>query len=222
MRIGDELARRREAVGQALPPAERQVIRDTIERLRAAQIAELSLRVGETLPDFVLPDPGGTLVASEGLLDRGPLVLAFFRGAWCPYCPIALRGLESARPRIEAAGASLVAVSPLRGAELQRVADECGLGFHLLSDVGGRYSRLCGVRYDIPPEHVALYGHIGLDLASLHAGAGWTLPLPATYVAGQDGIIRFAFVDPDWAYRAEPDELVAAVRAETQAAGAGA
>jgi peroxiredoxin len=197
MRIGDELARRRVSVGQALPPAERQVVRNTIERLRAARIAEQSLCVGEILPDFALPDAGGTLVTSDELLDRGPLVLAFFRGAWCPYCPIALRGLESARPRIDAAGASLVAVSPLRGAELQRVADECGLGFHLLSDVGGRYSRLCGVRYDIPPDHVALYASVGLDLASLHAGAGWTLPLPATYVAGQDGIVRYAFVDPD-------------------------
>jgi peroxiredoxin len=213
MRIGDELARRREAVGQALASADVQVIRDTIERLRTARLAEQSLRVGETLPDFALPDAGGTLVTSDELLDRGPLVLAFFRGAWCPYCSTALRGLESARLQIEAAGASLVAVSPLRGAELRRVADECGLEFPLLSDVGGRYSRLCGVRYDIPPDHVALYERAALDLASLHEGAGWTLPLPATYVAGQDGTVRFAFVDPDWAYRAEPEELVAAVRA---------
>jgi peroxiredoxin len=187
-----------------------------------AQIAEHSLRVGETLPDFALPDPAGTVVTSDELLDRGPLVLAFFRGGWCPYCPIALRGLESVRGEIEAAGASLVAVSPLRGPELQRVADECQLGFRLLSDVEGRFSNLCGVRYEISPEHIEFYGRVGVDLASLHDGAGWSLPLPATYVTGQDGSIRYVFVDPDWAYRAEPEELVAAVRAQRQDAGTSA
>ena len=158
------------------------------------------------------------MVTSDELLDRGPLVLAFFRGGWCPYCPIALRGLERARPRIEAAGASLVAVSPLRGPELLQVADECGLAFRLLSDVGGRFSQLCGVRYAVPPEHVALYGRIGIDLAGLHDGAGWTLPLPATYVVGRDGIVRYVFVDPDWSRRAEPQALVGVVRAQASTA----
>ena len=218
MRIGDELEGRRRAVGQDLLPADRHVIRETIERLRAAQIAEQSLRVGETLPDFALPHPAGSVVTSDELLDRGSLVLAFFRGGWCPDCPIALRGLERARPRIEAAGASLVAVSPRRGPELQRVADECGLAFRLLSDVGGRFSQLCGVRYAVPPEHVALYGRTGIDLAGLHDGAGWTLPLPATNVVGRDGIVRYVFVDPDWARRAEPQALVGVVRAQASTA----
>jgi peroxiredoxin len=220
MRIREELERRRALVGQTFPPGDLKVVEETIERLRAAQIAEQSLRVGETLPDFALPDPSGALVTSDELLDRGPLVLAFFRGGWCPYCPVALEGLESVRAEIEAAGASLVGVSPVRGPELQRVAEERKLGFRLLSDVDGRFSSLCGVRYEISEQHIAFYHRVGVDLASLHDGAGWTLPLPATYVVGQDGVIRYVFVDPDWAYRAEPEELVAAVRAYGQELGA--
>jgi peroxiredoxin len=220
MRIGDELERQRAQVGQTLLPSDLEVIRDAVERLRVAQLAEQSLRLGENLPDFALPNHNGQVVTSDELLDRGPLVLAFFRGGWCPYCPVALRGLESIRGEVEAAGASLVAVSPLRGPELRRVAKECALGFPLLSDVAGRFASLCGVRYEIAPEHIEFYRRVGVDLASLHDGAGWSLPLPATYMVGQDGIIRYVFVDPDWAYRAEPDELVAAVRAQAQVAGA--
>jgi peroxiredoxin len=220
MSLEDELAKRRAAVGERLPEADLKVIAETIEDLRIRQAAEQSLRAGETLPDFALPDPDGRVVTSDELLDRGPLVLAFFRGGWCPYCDVALRGLEQARPALEELGAALVGVSPLRGEELRRVAEEKGLRFTLLSDPDAGFARLCGVRYEIGDAHVGFYERHGIDLPALHAGAGWQLPIPATYVVGPDGVIRYAFADPDWTRRAEPDELVAVVRDRLQAAPA--
>src|SRR3954471_19940750 len=136
MSLEDELAKRRAAVGQRLPEADLKVIAETIEDLRVRQVAEQSLRAGETLPDFALPDAEERVVTSDGLLDRGPLVLAFFRGGWCPYCDAALRALERVRPAFEGLGATLVGVSPLRGEELRRVTEEKGLRFTLLSDPG--------------------------------------------------------------------------------------
>ena len=220
MPIEDELAKRRATVNERLPEADRKVIEGTIEELRVRQVAEHSLAAGETLPDFALPDAAGRVVTSDELLDRGPLVLAFFRGGWCPYCDVALRGLELARPALEDLGAALVGVSPLRGEELQRLAGEKGLRFTLLSDPDGRFAQLCGVRYEIRDEHVGFYRRHGIDLPTLHAGADWRLPIPATYVVGPDGVIRYAFADPDWTRRAEPEELVAVVKGQLQAAPA--
>src|SRR3954454_1060905 len=127
MSLEDKLAKRRAAVEQRLPEAEREVIAGTIEDLRVRQVAEHSLGVGEALPDFALPDAAGRVVTSDELLDRGPLVLVFFRGGWCPYCDRTLKALESARPAVEATGAGLVGVAPVKPAELARIAAEKGL-----------------------------------------------------------------------------------------------
>lgn len=205
----------------ALPRDDVRILDDAVEELRMMQLAEQGLQAGEPFPDFALPDSEGRVVASGELLDRGPLVVAFYRGGWCPYCDAMLRAFEEARPAIEAAGASLVAVSADRPDEQARTRAGKGLGFPLLSDAGGRLARLCGVQFELNQAHVALYERLGIDLPACHAETGWELPLPATYVVGQDGIVAYLFVDADWTRRAEPTDVVAAVRGLAQAADAG-
>src|SRR3954449_6584454 len=134
MTLSDELERRRAAAAAEIAPDDARTIEDAIEGLRLRQGAEQSLRAGEPLPAFALPDAAGRVVTSDELLDRAPLVLAFFRGGWCPYCDAALRALERVRPALEELGAALVGVSPLRGEELRRAAEEKGLRFTLLGD----------------------------------------------------------------------------------------
>ena len=90
--------------------------------------------------------------------------------------------------------------------------DERGLRFFLLSDVDGSAAELCGVRYELTEEHIDFYRRHGIDLPELHGEMAWTLPLPATYVVRPDGVVVYAFSNPDWACRAEPEELVAVVR----------
>jgi peroxiredoxin len=217
MSLEDELAERRRRVAGVVSAEDQRTVARTIERNRMLQLVEHSLEVGDTLPDFRLPDPSGRATSSDELLDRGPVVLAFFRGGWCPYCDATLRALEAARPAIEAPGAQLVGVAPEKPTELARTAAVRGVGFLLLSDAEGAYAELCGVRYEVPEAHVAFYRRLGIDLAARHGGAGWSLPLPATYVVGRDGVIVYRFVDPDWSYRAEPAALVEAVEALTKA-----
>ena len=217
MPLEDELDQRRVAARGLMAPTDRRAIEDTIERLRMLQIAEHSLGVGETLPDFALPDAAGRVVTSDELLDRAPLVLAFFRGGWCPYCDRTLKVLEAARSVIEATGAVLVGVAPVTPAELARIAAEKGLSFPLLSDTDGALSRLCGLLYAMTPAQVAYYGgRRGIDVAARSAGVGWAVPVPATYVVARDGTVAYAFADPDWARRAEPDELATAANRLTR------
>ncbi len=211
MTLNDDLQAIRAMSKASLDPADWAGLAATIEQLRMLQIAEHSLGVGEALPDFALPDAAGRVVTSDGLLDRGPLVLVFFRGGWCPYCDRTLKALESARPAVEATGASLVGVAPVTPAELARIAAEKGLSFPLLSDTGGALSRLCGLLYAMTPAQVAYYGgRRGVDVAARSAGVGWSVPVPAAYVVARDGTIAYAFADPDWARRAEPAELATA------------
>jgi peroxiredoxin len=219
MKLEERLAEIRAGVAAALGPSDQRVLDQAVERLCMMQIAEGGLAPGDQLPDFTLPGIDGEQVASGTLLARGPLVLTFFRGGWCPFCDAMLCALETARPQIEALGGTIVAVSPDRPELLAEAAAEKGLGYTLLSDTGAGLARLCGVSYEMDDAHAALYARFGRDLPKLHAGSGWELPISATYVADRDGRIAYAFAHPDWAKRADPDELVAAVRRLVQAAG---
>jgi peroxiredoxin len=211
MSLEDKLAAVRQATAARLGAAARRTIADTIERNRMLQLAEQSLRAGDVMPDFSLPDADGRIITSGELLDRGPLVAAFFRGDWCPYCDVALRAVDAAWPALRRAGASLVGILPEKPEQLRRTAESKGIKFPLLSDAESRFSALCGVRYAIPEEHIAFYRRANIDLGERSGTGEWWLPLPAAYVVGRDGIVVEAFVDPDWSYRAEPEELVEAV-----------
>jgi len=221
MTLQDELDQVASQLRRALSPGELEELDDAIDRVRMLQLVEEGLAVGDVLPDFALSDSHGRIVTSDELLARGPLALAFFRGPWCPYCSLALRGLDEARPAIERQGASLVAVAPVPAAELGRLAGERGLGLRLLSDPGARYARICGVRFEMTAGFTALYQRLarrfGLETPEVDPRTGWQLPIPATYVAGQDGVVRYAFADPDWARRADPADIVATVARLAQA-----
>src|SRR5713226_8981017 len=65
-------------------------------------VADTSLKLGETAPDFTLPDAYGNPVTLSALLDHGPVVLTFYRGDWCPYCNLTLRAYQAVLPEISA------------------------------------------------------------------------------------------------------------------------
>ena len=218
MSLQDELDAVRAASVARHDPHLRAIFDAAVERLRMAQIAEHALGVGDVLPDLDLPDAAGRRFRSEEILARGPLVLVFVRGGWCPYCDVALRALDGAAADIVAAGATLVVVAPERPEVLARTAAEKAPHVTLLSDGDEAYAALCGLRFEMPPDLVAFYRERGADLPGRHGGAGWELPVPAAYVVAGDGTIVLAHVDPDWTRRAEPQDLVAAVRSLVQAA----
>ena len=112
MGLTETLRRLGERHMAALPERDRLDFEDELDRLRMMRVAEDGLAVGDHLPDFALADRAGRTWTSQELLDRGPLVLALFRGGWCPYCELTMAALEEARPAIEALGASAVGIMP--------------------------------------------------------------------------------------------------------------
>lgn len=208
-----ELTARREE-SRAKPATERREIMDRAAReLAESAIIEHSLAVGDTMPVFRLPNARGELVSSEALLADGPLVVTFYRGGWCPYCNLTLRAMQTALPDLRAAGATLVAITPEPPAKAGETRTETGSEFLILSDAGNATAREFGIVFTLPPDLREVYRGFGTDLAEWNQDEAWTLPLPATYVVRPNGEVAWRFVDTDYTRRAEPADIVAAVKA---------
>jgi peroxiredoxin len=189
---------------------------DTMHRatdeLIASGAAARALKAGASAPDFVLNDADGTAVASADLLAQGPLVVSFYRGVWCPYCNMDLQALQAALPKFHALGASLVAISPQTAANSRKSMRTNGLDFPILSDPGNETAARFGLRFALPDYLVALYKSLKNELPAFNGDESWTLPMPARFVIGQDRVIRYAEVNPDYTRRPDPEDMLPALR----------
>ncbi len=196
----------------AKAPAERlKAYEEGIEQVKKSGALEKALKVGDRAPDFELPNALGKPVKLSSLLEHGPVVVTWYRGAWCPYCNIALHGFQKVLPEIKAEGASLVAISPQTPDHTAATVAKDGLGFEVLSDKGNKAAHAFGVAYKIPTVVIdQMKGR--LDLNQYNGDSSNELPLGATYVIDRQGVIRYAFVDGDYRKRAEPSAVVSALR----------
>jgi peroxiredoxin len=169
--------------------------------------AERTVKAGDLAPVFSLPDADGAIFDSRKHLARGPLVVTFYRGVWCPYCNLDLQALEAARGDIESRGASLVALSMQNAANSRRSLRDNRLGFPILVDFEGAVADRFGLRFKLPDQLVEVYKQFGNDLAWINGEPSWTLPMPARYVIDRDGVVAYAEVNPDYTMRPDPSEL---------------
>lgn len=189
------------------PPAVVEVLHRAIDELIASGAEGRALKVGDVAPEFTLPDPDGKPVSSRALLEHGPLVVSFYRGAWCPFCNFELSALEEARPDIESRGATLVAISQQTAPNSRKSQRQNGLGFPILGDHGGEVAAQFGVRWTLPDDLREVQKALGVDLTQFNGEDSWTLPMPARYVIAQDGTIAYAEVNPDYTRRPEPSAI---------------
>jgi peroxiredoxin len=196
---------------RSAPAGLAQTFADGIQAVRETGLTETALGVGDTIPVFILRDHHGRRVNSSSILRRGPLVLTWYRGAWCPYCNIHLRAYQEMLPEIKARGAELVAISPQTPDHSSSTAEKLDLEFIVLSDPGNRIARRFGIVYALPPAVRAVYEQ-KIGLAQYNGDDAYELPLAATYVVDSDGVIRYAFLDADYHKRAEPAAVLAALR----------
>jgi peroxiredoxin len=181
--------------------------RATAELIVSGQ-AQRAKKAGDAAPAFVLLDADGKEVSSRELLARGPLVVSFYRGVWCPYCNMELQALQEALPEIAARGAGLVAISPQTAPNSRKSQRDNKLSFPILSDVRSEVADAFGIRFALPDYLVALYKSFKNDLPVFNDDPAWVLPMPARYVIGTDGIIAYAEVNPDYTQRPDPSELL--------------
>jgi peroxiredoxin len=191
------------------PPEVVAVLHRVTDELIASGQADRSLHAGDRAPAFMLPDPDGKLVSSQDLLAKGPIVLTFYRGVWCPYCNLDLQALEEVRSEIEARGAFLVAVSQQTAANSRKAQRTNKLGFPIVGDKDGELAAKFGIRWHLPEDLQAVHKQLGADLVAFNGEDSWTLPMPARYVIGPDGVIAYAEINPDYTRRPEPSDVFA-------------
>lgn len=181
--------------------------RATAELIASGQALDAK-KAGDRTPAFTLKDSHGHVVSSAELLAKGPLVVSFYRGAWCPYCNLELQALQAALPQIEARGAHVVAISPQTAPNSRKSQREHHLSFPILSDEKSRVAAAFGLRFSLPDYLIELYRGFKNDLPTVNDDPAWVLPMPARYVIGTDGIIAYAEINPDYTQRPDPSELL--------------
>lgn len=191
--------------------------RATAELIASGAAAKV-LKAGDKAPVFTLNDPDGSPVSSTDLLAKGPLVVSFYRGVWCPYCNIELQALEAALPSFRELGANLIAISPQTAVNSRKSVRQNSLNFPILSDTHNDVAASFGLRFDLPDYLVELYRNLKNDLPAFNGDESWTLPMPGRFVIGRDGVILYAEVNPDYTRRPEPEDMLPVLR---KAAGAG-
>jgi peroxiredoxin len=172
------------------------------------------LAVGDIAPEFTLFGADGHQVRLSERLAEGPVIVSFYRGAWCPFCNLELRALASALPKIRELGASLIAISPQAPDESAGLVQQHHLTFDVLSDLDGAVARAWKLRFTLSDELKALYQNVfELDLTKANADGSWTLPVPGTFVLDRHGVIRARYVSSDYTTRMEPDEIISTLTA---------
>ena len=207
MSLQEELDAHRTATRSNFPPGFATIIGQTVADLIASSQADRALKVGDLAPAFDLRDQDGAVVSSSDLLRKGPLVLSFYRGVWCPLCNIELKALQAALGEITARGAVLVAISQQTQVNNRKTRRENSLTFPILSDKDGDVGAGFGLRWTLPEAMREVHRKLGGPLPAFNGEDSWTLPIPARYAIAQDGVIAYSEVSPDYSKRPEPSDL---------------
>lgn len=213
MSLQTELDAFRDAWAARVGPDIADLVATDIDDLRQSGLLDRVARPGDRLPALTLPNAAGDAVDLHALSESGPLVITFYRGGWCPYCNLELRGYQQLLDGFTSHGATLVAVSPETPDDTLDTAQKNALAFPVLSDVEGRLADALGIRFALSPAVQALYRRFGHDLPTRNGDGGWSLPMPATFVVAKGGVIASVFADPDYRRRLDPEAALAAVAA---------
>ena len=196
---------------KSVPIAAYDLLRQSVEELRRQGSVE-GMKIGEFAPGFALAGAAGQEVSLLAEVAKGPVVLVFYRGGWCPFCNMQLRAYERVLPRIRALGASLVAISPQRPDHTLSQREKEQLTFGVASDPDGRVAERYRILYEVPEALQRVLQEFGGSLAEYNGTDRWLLPVPAVFVVDRHGVIRFAHVDPDFMRRAEPERVLQALQ----------
>lgn len=208
MSLQDQLDAFKEQFKQQAPAGAIEAFARSAQELADSGQVERSVQVGGKAPSFQLPDPNGDDINLEHLLKKGPVVITFYRGVWCPYCNIELKALEAVADDIRAKGATLIAVSMQGAADSRKSQRDNQLSFPILTDKAGALAEKFGIRWALQDYVIEYHKMFNVILPTIHGDGEWHLPMPARYVIDTDGTIAYAEVNPDYTRRPEPSDLM--------------
>jgi peroxiredoxin len=169
------------------------------------------LKVGDKAPMFMTMDADGNKVSLEEMLKKGEVVVQFYRGQWCPYCNKQLSQLNDSMKLIKEKGANILVVTPETKEGVGKTKMKTKASFPIISDSGMAIMKAYKVNFMLDAETVAKYKGYGIDLNAANGANGNNLPVPATYVIGKDGMIKYVYFNVNYSQRATVKEILAAL-----------
>jgi peroxiredoxin len=212
--LKDEITAYNTAKREQVPAAILAIMAQCTDDLRVSGIENRALGSGDSVPDFELPNQHGEPRRLRDYLAESPLVLNIYRGGWCPYCNMEMKALHDVQPEIEARGARLIGMSPETPDRAMSTAERNGMTIDILSDAGNKVAEQMGLVFSLPEALRAIYEKFGIDLPAYNGDDSFRLPVPATYIIGQNGVIVYGFVNADYTLRLEPRDILANLPAD--------
>jgi peroxiredoxin len=173
-----------------------------------AQVKPQGLKVNTAAPDFTAKDQNGATFHLKSSLTKGPVLLVFYRGQWCPFCNKELKSLEDSLTLITHRGATLVAVTPELQENVSKTIAKTGAIYPILHDEGLKIMKSYDVSYAVDSAWTARYLKFGVDVAMNNGSNGNNLPVPAIYIIDRKGIIVYRFFEPDFRIRPSVAEII--------------
>ncbi len=174
------------------------------------------LLAGMNAPAFTVKDANNELFHFlPGEMDK-PVVLSFFRGGWCPYCNLHLAEMRHAEEQLKAMGFDIWFISMDKPELLLESLDDPDIGYTIFSDASLEATRAFGLAFRLDDALVKKYKTYNIDIEKVSGENHHVLPAPATYIIGTDGVINFAYINPNYKVRLHPDVLLAAAKVYRQ------
>jgi peroxiredoxin len=189
------------------------VVDRMVERLASMNVGDAAPRPGELMPEFMLPDQDGRLTSLSEYIERGPTVISFHRGHWCPYCRINADALNRIYDDVRSLGGDLVVITPETGRFNAEMRSTVNARYSVLSDMDNGYALLLSLAFYVGDEKKKLMTFAGWNIEPYNANDNWTLPIPATFVVGADGLVKVRHIDPDYRRRMDLEDILEGVKA---------
>ncbi|WP_198680033.1 peroxiredoxin-like family protein [Aureibaculum luteum] len=172
-----------------------------------SHIVSNALQVGDTAVNFTLTNASGKNITLSDELKKGPVILMWYRGGWCPYCNMTLHYMQESLSEFKKYGASLLALTPELPDNSITTKEKNELQFEILSDINNEVAHQYKVVFKLTDDVAEIYEN-SFELSKYNGNDKAELPLAATYIIGQDKVIKYAFLDADYRNRAEPNDLI--------------
>lgn len=209
--LQDSLDQKKAAFERKASEEKKRIYAEGIESVAKSGITSSALQVGDRAVDFKLKNAKGETVQLYSELKKGPVVLTWYRGGWCPYCNITLHYLQMELPNFKQEGANLIALTPEKPDSSLSTIEKNDLEFEVLSDLNNTIAKRYGIVFKLTPEVAEAYQN-AFDLHAYNDSQSDELPMAATYVIDTDGVITYAFLHEDYRNRAEPKEILKALQ----------
>ncbi|AWH75303.1 alkyl hydroperoxide reductase [Dokdonia sp. Dokd-P16] len=193
------------------PGAAQDIMRKAIEDLEATDILKHAVKTRDKFPDFTLPNAQGKTITLSEQLQKGKVVITFYRGGWCPYCNLELKAFQEVLPQIKDKGATLIAITPETPDNSLSTKEKNQLDFEVLTSKNNELARSLNLVFKLPEALAELYGKFGIDLLESQGNNANELPIAATYIIDQNGEVSYHFLSEDYKLRADPEDIIAAL-----------